>query len=195
MKPTDEQVKCVEEFSRGQHFKINAFAGSGKTTTLIQIAESVPGRRGTFLAFNKSIAEEAKRRFPSNVSCSTVHGLAFRAMREFYSVEKMTNSVNGAFLASKMQLRGHSIAGELWSPRKVGFLVNESVKRYMRSGRREVSERDVAVVGKLEHLDDKYIAQYRKYLLPFVRDAWDRMQDPASDIPLSHDGYLKRYGL
>ena len=52
-------------------------AGTGKTTTLVKYAEQRPHLRFLYVAFNKSVASEAQRRFPSNVACKTVHSLAF----------------------------------------------------------------------------------------------------------------------
>ena len=56
---------------------IEAVAGSGKTTTLVQALERVR-HPAIFLAFNKSIAEELKKRVPSNVQARTFHSLCFR---------------------------------------------------------------------------------------------------------------------
>lgn len=52
-------------------------AGTGKTTALVKYAEQRPHLRFLYVAFNKSVASEAQRRFPSNVACKTVHSLAY----------------------------------------------------------------------------------------------------------------------
>lgn len=51
--------------------------GTGKTTTLVKYAEQRPDLRFLYVAFNNSVASEARRRFPSNVDCKTVHSLAY----------------------------------------------------------------------------------------------------------------------
>lgn len=64
---------------------INAVAGSGKTTTLINLLAKVPTTsRVLFLAFNKSIVEELKiktQRFP-NVEVKTLHSLGMSGLRK-----------------------------------------------------------------------------------------------------------------
>jgi len=65
------------------NIKINAVAGSGKTTTVIEYAATRPaGSRILYLAFNKSVKQEAIRKFASrglsNVTVETAHSLAFR---------------------------------------------------------------------------------------------------------------------
>ena len=47
---------------------IQAVAGSGKTTTIIEASKLLPTDKSCiFLAFNKAIANELKTRLPSNV--------------------------------------------------------------------------------------------------------------------------------
>lgn len=59
---------------------IRAVAGSGKTTTIVQGATCLPqGSRAVFLAFNKHIVDELKRRLPSSVDCMTIHSLGMKA--------------------------------------------------------------------------------------------------------------------
>ena len=61
--PTDEQLSALTMAMTGDSFKIVAYAGAGKTTTLKLISENLRGR-GLYLAFNKSIANEAQGKFP-----------------------------------------------------------------------------------------------------------------------------------
>lgn len=79
MKATQEQLDAVELASKGETMKLNAFAGAGKTSTLILIANRLNelGKKGIYLAFNKSIATEAQRKMPSNVIAKTFHSLAY----------------------------------------------------------------------------------------------------------------------
>lgn len=63
-----------------RHLRVEAVAGSGKTTTIVEAAKFIPTQeRGIFLAFNKHIAEELGRRLPMHVRASTTHSLAYRA--------------------------------------------------------------------------------------------------------------------
>ena len=79
-KPTPEQHAVVDAVLGGGHLKIKAYAGAGKTSTLRLIADRLPGKRGSYLAFNKEIAQHARRGFPPNVSARTVHSLAYASV-------------------------------------------------------------------------------------------------------------------
>jgi len=83
MKLTDEQkeiLHSIKKIRKGQIVKINAFAGTGKTFILAEIAKSMPYKTFLYLAFNKSIVEESRRKFPKNVFISTTHSLAHKAI-------------------------------------------------------------------------------------------------------------------
>lgn len=59
---------------------INAVAGSGKTTTIVNAARLIPpGASATFVAFNKSIALELGTRLPQHVRSQTLNAMGFGA--------------------------------------------------------------------------------------------------------------------
>lgn len=65
---------------------VNAVAGSGKTTTLVEAAKLVrPGQRAVFLAFNKHIATELGNRLPKGFDAMTIHSLGYKACARGYS--------------------------------------------------------------------------------------------------------------
>ena len=61
---------------------VEAVAGSGKTTTIVEGANYIPqGCRSVFLAFNKSIAEQLAKKLPSHFESKTINGLGYAACR------------------------------------------------------------------------------------------------------------------
>lgn len=73
-----EIIHASKELKYGEVMKIDACAGSGKTSTLIEITKANPDTRYLYLAFNKSIAMKASTLFPPNCKCMTMHSLAYR---------------------------------------------------------------------------------------------------------------------
>jgi hypothetical protein len=86
-RPTAEQDAAIEAFRGGNDLVLQAGAGTGKTTTLTMLGKATRWQ-GRYLAFNKSIAVEAERRFGGSVRCSTAHKLAFKAVGHRF-VERM----------------------------------------------------------------------------------------------------------
>ena len=64
---------------------IEAVAGSGKTTTIVEAIKHVPATQTIcFLAFNKSIADVLKQKVTSpNARCMTLHSAGFSAWRKY----------------------------------------------------------------------------------------------------------------
>lgn len=63
---------------------ITAVAGSGKTTTLEHMVMRIPSRFQILMtAFNKSIADEMRRRMPMHCNVMTLNGLGYRAWLNF----------------------------------------------------------------------------------------------------------------
>jgi hypothetical protein len=79
MQPTEEQALAVELFRSGVGLAIEAGAGTGKTSTLQFLAASTKDP-GTYVAFNRAIVDEAKRKMPRTIRSSTAHGLAYKAV-------------------------------------------------------------------------------------------------------------------
>jgi len=70
---------------------ISAVAGSGKTTTLVELAKYLHGS-SIFVAFNKKIADEMFVRLPGWVTCSTLHSLAYRVLKQTDTSFKVNNN-------------------------------------------------------------------------------------------------------
>ena len=61
-----------------------AVAGSGKTSTIVEAAHRLPMETDSlFIAFNRRIADELKKRLPSSVSAMTLNALGSRAWAKF----------------------------------------------------------------------------------------------------------------
>ncbi|HDQ6876676.1 TPA: DNA helicase, partial [Escherichia coli O166:H28] len=80
--PTDEQYAIINW--QGQQLVVNAFSGTGKTSTLVQFARARPDSRMLYLAYNRAIRDEAERKFPFNVECRTSHQLAYARVGRHY---------------------------------------------------------------------------------------------------------------
>lgn len=69
---------------------VNAVAGSGKTTTIVETLKFIPNdKRVIFLAFNKSIVDELSSRVPDNVQVYTLHSFGLRALRFRFKDKKV----------------------------------------------------------------------------------------------------------
>jgi UvrD-like helicase C-terminal domain/UvrD/REP helicase N-terminal domain len=192
-KPTDEQQEAVDQFGKGGSLKINAYAGTGKTSTLEMLAHSTP-RRGQYIAFNKAIVRDAKEKFPSSVNCSTIHGLAFKATPSKYksNSDKMIKRLSANQLAEILKLKRWQIdRGHTLVPRSQAYLILETIRRFMHSADAEPDARHVPRHGSLLAAPEPTLKAVTEFALYGAKHVWERMKDENDPIPLGHDGYLK----
>src|ERR1700741_1224147 len=95
---TQEQINIIN--STG-NIKINAVAGSGKTTTIIEYAKTRPPEsKILYLAFNRSVKLEAVKKFAekklTNVQVETAHSLAYKnvVLKNNYKVRSRGYKIN-----------------------------------------------------------------------------------------------------
>lgn len=90
---TKEQIaifNCIA--STDDHLIVNAGAGTGKTTTIVESSKLLPqGIKAAFLAFNKEIAIELAKKLPSDVEAKTFHAFGFAAIRAAGVKTKVNN--------------------------------------------------------------------------------------------------------
>lgn len=77
--PTEEQFAIERAFGENRFVTIQAKSGSGKTSTLYMLANGTD-KSILYLAFNKSMAEEARRKMPNNVECRTLHSICYQKL-------------------------------------------------------------------------------------------------------------------
>jgi DNA helicase II / ATP-dependent DNA helicase PcrA len=96
--PSKYQAAIFDFIRTGKgHGVVEAVAGSGKTTTLVEALELAKGRV-IFTAFNAAIAAELAKRAPGHVTVSTLHSLGLRATRKAFpqsTVDKDGAKVDG----------------------------------------------------------------------------------------------------
>lgn len=83
---TNEQKRIFHFIqNRPENLLIKAFAGCGKTSTIVDGLKLIPKDKSiTFLAFNKHIQEELKSKLPDYVRCYTTYGLGMGAIKRKY---------------------------------------------------------------------------------------------------------------
>lgn len=87
VRQTKQQKEILESIKQFRNIKINAFAGTGKTTTLRLVAQKYSNHKILYLAFNSAIKNEASTIFPNNTSVKTTHGLAFAAIKKYTKID------------------------------------------------------------------------------------------------------------
>jgi F-box protein 18 (helicase) len=176
---TDEQHAIIDYPLQAQDvLKVMAFAGTGKTTTLVHFARARPQWRFLYVAFNKSVQLEATRKFPDNVLCKTAHSLAWPQFGAQYR-----HQIIGA-------LRVNTVMDALDLPQYESTkLLVDTLTRFLVSDEAQIQPHHVP-----ELATQLYGPQSTPGFVELATDLWQMMQDPKDDtIGMLHDGYLKLF--
>lgn len=185
---TPEQQAIID--ATGRVIRANAFAGTGKSTTLRGYAAARPGERGLLVCFNKSIQLESEATFPANVRCRTAHALAFPQFGRLYtSGSKLQADIKPFHVSSALESFTRLMPQN--TSRIFEQRVIETIKAYLVSADADLGTKHV-VLGN-SPAEDKYIAA--QSVLKGAMLVWGRMQDVNDSMPMLHDGYLKLYQL
>lgn len=182
---TPEHEAIYAHTDSGASLAVLAGAGTGKTATAVEITKRAPNRRTLYLAFNKPVADQARRRFPGHVTSKTAHALAFAAVGHQYK-ERISTSIWD--LRSKIEDRftPHWIAnGGHTDTAKVAALATiATIVAYCQTADDDIAEHHVP--------ESSYDASV---ITKLARMLWRSIIDPSSTIPVLHDFYLKLYQL
>lgn len=193
--PTAEQQAIVDATRTGANLVIEAGAGTGKTTTLRQLAEADPDRQGLYVAYNRAIADDARADFPRSVQCSTAHSLAFRAVGRQYK-----HRLNGPRQPARESARILGIRDPLpidaertVMPEQLTRLVMDTVRRFCNSADTEIGVRHLPGIAGLD--DREAAAALRNAVMPYARKAWADLSSTDGRLKFQHDHYLKLWQL
>ena len=171
-----EEQKAIVCWS-GKRLVVNAFAGSGKTSTLVHYAEANPDCKMLYLAYNRAVRDEAERKFPFNVECKTSHQLAW-AHYGWHFKHRLTANLRITDVARKINSRHWPLAR----------LALVGLNSFLCSAEPEPGIIHLPIEG------DRYGLSADK-ILAAVQILWHEMSRTESDFPVTHDVYLKLFQL
>ncbi|MFE1781696.1 hypothetical protein ACFW9F_03660 [Streptomyces sp. NPDC059506] len=115
--PTAEQDIIIEAAARrGLDLRVMALAGTGKSTTLKMLSRRMPGKRILYLAFNRSVADEAieaqqRGEYSDNLTPTTANAYANSMVDEALLTRLNWPKLNEQQLADRMRWRSRIPAG------------------------------------------------------------------------------------
>lgn len=191
MQLTEEQNEIIK--AEG-NIKINAVAGSGKTSTIIEYALARPAdSKILYLAFNKSVKIDAKKKFNekglTNVTVHTAHSLAYQNVI-FNSKYKIR--AQGYKTHEIVELLGLVGNQEKHAVYVIANHINKFISYYCNSDKAKFKE-----LNYLDIVSDKkakiFVTTFYDYIESNSEILYNKMA--TSEIEVTHDFYLKKFQL
>ncbi len=219
--PTAEQQAIIDAVASGKSLKVAALAGTGKTSTLQFIADAYPNRKGLYLAYNKALQIEARKKFPAWVDCKTVHGLAYQKegfkfvgqLKERPNYDKIIEILAiDDFEATFAIKKDEMVRVKLWASKQVQ-LCREILRYFTFSNKPSIELQNFEYFLQKElrklspdlfdgtfKIDSKTVEaclqSMVEKILTEAQKIWEHQRSPQSDlVPANHDTYLKTYQM
>lgn len=191
MELTKEQFDIINATG---NIKINAVAGSGKTTTVIEYAKTRPATsKILYLAFNKSVKLEAAKKFADNglhnVTVETAHSLAYRHIVYQNNYKIRAQGYKSNEIAELLQLQGNE---EKHTEYIIANHISKFIAYFCNSDKQKVQD-----LNYLDTISDPkakiFVSSFYQYIVLQARLFLSKMD--KGEIEITHDFYLKKFQL
>jgi len=173
---TLEQQEIV--YCEADNIYVNAKAGTGKTTTLVEFVKLRKKNKFLYIVYNNAIKNEALSKFPEYVVIHTIHSLAYKSIGVLYK-DKISNSqikIEDIFY-NLPYFKDKKIEDR--STNKIITNIIKTINEYCNSDK--INIEGIANIKLIEQL---------------ALDYWNQMINVSNlNVKITHDGYLKLYHL
>jgi hypothetical protein len=201
--PTEQQENILAAVRTGENVTVRALAGTGKTSTLVLVAQALmlehPTARIVYFAFNKSVQTEAQGKFPSNTETLTADAAAHRHPDSVMLKGKMKGKrrqpnldvLIKAFNINEVRVNG-TTGALIIAEKKLLKLAQEAVVKFCISSDRVIEEKhiDYSKYKKVEN--HKYVGPP---ILALAKLLWADILDPAGITMTDFPHILKNWAL
>ncbi|WP_279176521.1 UvrD-helicase domain-containing protein [Campylobacter insulaenigrae] len=177
-----EVVKCNFE----DILLVNAYAGTGKTSTLVQFCKHRIEYKILYLSYNSSMRKEAEEKFKNlkNVSVKTMHSLAYETLKMSDHQSRLGNirALDITYLFNDLNISYKNMYANIALKLIRKFCnSNLDIENFIKDFYNNPEEYS---------LNDNM----RKYMKTFIKELWNEIKTNL-DLNYEHDFYLKEYQL
>jgi len=178
MKYTKEQEYIIDLFNRSNNVAVNAFAGTGKSSTQFAVIKENPDKNFLIIVFSKSLQLEAEKKIKElklkNATARTIHGLAYGPIVMANKYKVRNNQYKPYEIAEKYKIQLNS-----------AFLVSKVLDSYWNSDDASYT----ILINKYKHIDKKVSTSVIKIANQILKDIRNNKLD------ITHQAYLKEFHL
>lgn len=203
--PTQEQQDILNAFKEHKIMKINAVAGSGKSSTLRLLAQENQ-QPSLYVCFNKQNAVEASKTFPSYTDCRTVHSLAYSVFGKhllhklnIFDSVYINRGRTAKEIVKLYDVQDFLVGRNVYIPsRTIAVLAKVTVERYQNSSNESIGISHIPK-KEVEDLAKKHkrfnADNFKIEVLSVAERLWRDKVNPKSPVKIEHDTYQKLYQL
>lgn len=172
---TEEQKELVElDCDKNNIVIIEAYAGAGKTSTLLEFCKKRPSKNILYLVYNASMKKEAEIKFKDleNVKIFTMHGLAYKSSNKKL-LEKLGDVTQQTLLEITQE---NNISLDIFS----SHTILENIKDFL--------------ISDYTNFKDFLNSQNKPEISKTLK-IYNLLIDENNNYPITHDIYLKIFQI
>jgi len=200
--PTAEQRNVITAIMTGDDVVVRALAGTGKTSTLTlaarRLLEEQPKKKIIYVAFNKTVQQEAEGKMPSNVESRTGDSIAFQSVDS--KLTKKFKDQRDKKSGIAMKLRAEDIADELGikatSVKIKGDVVNLSSREIPIEIKKAVNNFAISADDVLgaKHFSEE-LDEVPRSFVEYANAYWDDINNPNGVFSINNAHITKIWAL
>lgn len=204
---TPEMNNFIDAVTAGLDVKGEAFAGTGKSSTLRAVEKYHTQKRGLYICFNKTLEQDARRLFKGNrVDIATAHAFALSSFtgtqRKAWS-DRVSQKVSLSHIEKFGKLDRNNALFDSLNLKKRWSLILSIVECFFSTASREITELHLTdnykqYIEKLKEnksISASQINDIQMFILNICNNLALEMLNPSSKCPSTHDAYLKAWQL
>lgn len=205
--PTAEQTQAINLYNLGDSLVVTAGAGTGKSSTLVAMAEANPALRVQYTAFNKAIVTDIGAKLPRNAQANTAHSLAFRAVvagnpdlkARLGSGRMRAGQVARELGIDPIVVTIDGVERKVLQPDFLASLAQRAVNVFCSTADEEPGKQHIPYIEGIDMPDDRDRRRYgnndlvRAEIMQHVRAVWADVQRPNGKLKFEHGHYLKMW--
>ena len=194
--PTLQQQNIIAAWLTGEDVVVLAKAGTGKTTTLTlgaRVIQSLePGKRLLYIAYNRSVADEASTKFPPNTIVKTSDAVAYNFMRLQYPdmFKKFKNDAalfNKDDIAKFLGLSKVKIGDEVYEAAEIASMVQDTIFKF------EISSDPMLNMGHV--FEAEVPSELSDVVFSAAQMYWSDILDPDGKMPFAFNEMKKLWSM
>jgi ADP-ribose pyrophosphatase YjhB (NUDIX family)/DNA polymerase III epsilon subunit-like protein len=194
--PTLQQQNIIAAWLTGEDVVVLAKAGTGKTTTLTLGARVIqglePSKRLLYIAYNRSVADEASAKFPPNTVVKTSDAVAYNFMRlQYPDLFKKFKSDTALFnkddIAKFLGLSKVKIGDEVYEASEIASMVQDTVFKF------EISSNPMLNMGHVFEADVP--SELSDVVFSAAQTYWSDILNPDGKMPFAFNEMKKLWSM
>lgn len=194
--PNAQQEYMIDTILSGENFAGKAYAGSGKTSTVVAALDKLPrNKKALVIYFNSAARLEAQTRLAHlpNVKVATNHTYAYAAVGSKYG-KRVGGRIQAKRVADLIGIPEIELSSQTLAAEAVAGIAMRTVSKFTQTRNHSITGWHVPFTS-LRAFDGADIDALKEQIPGIATQIWADKCSMNGRLPIAHDDYLKMWAM